>query len=77
MKECETLGDLSEEGCEHIDEQELSYGPWLELHLFQRCMKNRGRKMQAQGHAVRVTSKCLPVISDATRKRRKNMMRQR
>ncbi|XP_058765441.1 uncharacterized protein LOC131638928 [Vicia villosa] len=29
MKDCDALGDLSEEGFEDLDEQELSYGLWL------------------------------------------------
>lgn len=31
IKDCEVLGDLSEEGYEDIDEQRLSYGQWMRV----------------------------------------------
>ncbi|XP_058747000.1 uncharacterized protein LOC131619963 [Vicia villosa] len=44
MKDCEAVGDLSEEGFEELDEQDLSFGTWLRASPFPRVHEEQIKK---------------------------------
>ncbi|XP_058755793.1 uncharacterized protein LOC131629007 [Vicia villosa] len=52
LKDCEDLGELSEEGFEHIEEQELYFGLWLRASPLPKVMDEQ-RKDSSSGNCSR------------------------
>lgn len=44
MKDCEAVGDLSEEGFKDLEEQDLSYGAWLRFSPLPRAQEEQKKK---------------------------------
>ncbi|XP_058748819.1 uncharacterized protein LOC131621797 [Vicia villosa] len=53
LKDCEALGDLSEEGFEDLDEQELSYGMWLRASPLPKVFEDQKSKEGSSGTCSR------------------------
>lgn len=57
---------------EKLEEQELSYGKWLQVSLYLRYWRNRRRESQVQEHATRIFSMPPQAKVDVILRRRKN-----
>ncbi|XP_058740824.1 uncharacterized protein LOC131623919 [Vicia villosa] len=53
LKDCESLGDISEEGFEDIEEQDLSFGLWLRASPLPRITEEQHRKDSSSGTCSR------------------------
>ncbi|XP_058759547.1 uncharacterized protein LOC131632840 [Vicia villosa] len=49
LKDCETVGELSEEGFEELEEQELAYGTWLRASPLPRTQETSIKKESNSG----------------------------
>ncbi|XP_058746134.1 uncharacterized protein LOC131619008 [Vicia villosa] len=53
LKDCEALGDISEEGFEDIEEQDLSFGLWLRASPLPRTTEEQQQKDSSSGTCSR------------------------
>ncbi|XP_058771885.1 uncharacterized protein LOC131645226 [Vicia villosa] len=53
MKDCETVEDLSEEGFEELEEQDLSYGQWLRASPLPKASEDQKKRDSSSGTCTR------------------------
>ncbi|XP_058756011.1 uncharacterized protein LOC131629230 [Vicia villosa] len=74
MKDCEDLEDMTEEGFEDLDEQELSYGQWLRASPLPKLGEEHRTKDSSSGTRSRSLLVSLQARADAGQKRRRKRM---